>query len=149
MGGGVWEGQFFLLGGGTQITAPRTLQCSAPPPPPAPQKSRPPWGEEGGHDVRFWNTPHDPDVMPHSLCSTVFHVTQSQCSERRGGGLPCPGTGRASPPPPRMVMCELSRVVCCLSGRQHNMQHMQFARMNEKLVKSRNGPRAFGKRSGR
>ena len=38
---------------------------------------------------------------------------------------------------PRMVTCELSRVVCCLSQRQHNLQNMQFTRKREKLVKSR------------
>ena len=36
----------------------------------------------------------------------------------------------------RMVMCELSRVVCSLRRRKHNMQHMQFTRMCEKLAKS-------------
>ena len=39
-----------------------------------------------------------------------------------------------------MVTCELSRVVCCLRRRQHDMQHMQFTRMSEKLVKSHPPP---------
>ena len=38
--------------------------------------------------------------------------------------------------PPRMMTCDLSRVLCCLRRRQHNMQHMQWTRMREKLVKS-------------
>ena len=54
------------------------------------------------------------------------------------------------PPPPRMVTCELSHVVCCLRQRQHNMQHMQFTRMREKLVKSlKTALDAFRKRSRR
>ena len=52
--------------------------------------------------------------------------------------------------PPRMVMCELLRVLCCLGRRQHNRQHMQSTRMREKLVKSLKTARgAFRKRSGR
>ena len=38
---------------------------------------------------------------------------------------------------PRMVTCELSRVWCWLSRRQHNMQHVQITRVEEKLVKTR------------
>ena len=44
------------------------------------------------------------------------------------------------PLPPRMVTCKLSRVWCRLSRRQHNMQHLQFTRVEEKLVKSRKRP---------
>ena len=53
------------------------------------------------------------------------------------------------PPPPRMVTCELSRVVCCLSQRQHNPPNMQFTRKREKLVKGRKTALgAFRKKSG-
>ena len=38
------------------------------------------------------------------------------------------------PPSPEMVTCERSRVLCCLRRCQHNMQHMQFTRMREKLA---------------
>ena len=49
-----------------------------------------------------------------------------------------------------MVTCELSHVLCCLRGRQHNMRDMQFTRIREKLVKSlKTALGGFRKRSGR
>ena len=67
-----------------------------------------------------------------------------------GGGVPDsrllvwrPGkvvVGGASPL--GMVTCELLRVRCWLSRRQHNRQHAQVTRVKEKLVKSRKRPSA-------
>ena len=71
---------------------PRT--CDAPPPPPNPPEERSP---VIGHDVRFGNTPHDPDLRPDSLSSIHRNVLQPQIVLPCRSGVGGWGGGGGSP----------------------------------------------------
>ena len=106
----------------------------------------PPWGLSRGGEGGGGADLADPSPLrpnhPHAQNQNNFPLRKNEILNREPemrGPFSVHTLFVAIPPhssPPRMVTCGLPRVVCCWGRRQHNMQHMQFTRMREKLVKS-------------
>ena len=72
---------------------------------------------------------------PYICCGRSYNRMGRQCHGRRYRRKMYFEFGK-----PRVVMCELSCMRCCLRPGQHDTQHMQITKEKEKLVKSHKRP---------